>query len=253
VTGLGEFLEQNRNDYDSRVSQVGELAVRERIKQMVELDDTSGSGMKMVAEYVSAYGGTAEVQGMIVDADGFRQGRWSLKMGVDNEGNSYVDQSFMEIPAHLQGGGLAARWAAQLQTQYRENKLKYVTVHADIDVGGYAWAKAGFDFKNPEAGRRMVGDLDHVVGLGGEFMTSGSRLEHNLDNISPETRAELAALVERARAGEHITPLEIALVGWAQRDRDGLTAPDTGGDRRIEMWLGKAFLLGSDWYGKAML
>lgn len=246
-------------------------AIETHIRQMVDLDDTGRSGMRMETGYVSVDDyGEFTVDGYILDSNGNhvrytdRSGfstdsSFRLTFKTDHQGKTYISQDSMVLGAEVQGNGLAARWADQLQKQYRENGLDYVTVHADIDVGGYAWAKAGFDFRDEHTHKSFLNRLQSALGtLSGDptvewvYMQRRGGTNSRL-HMSLETQREVTSLVERSQRGEHITPLEIALLGWGQRDRDGFQGWTTPDGSQVDMWLGKAYMLGTDWYGRAML
>lgn len=242
-------------------------AIEKHLRGMVGLDD-AGSGMRISVDTIyPSSDGSISVSGFILDRNGQRMefydnnrdlqvASYQITFKTDGQGQAFIHQNLMILPPEAQGNGLAARWADQLQKQYRENGMDYVTVHADIDVGGYAWAKAGFDFRDSHTGRSFVERLSRQMQLDqhnpsgqvGVFFREGTGLQ-----MTPETIREVTSLLERSNRGEHITPLEIALLGWAQRDQDGFTGWTTPDGARVDMWLGKAFLLGTDWYGKAKL
>lgn len=117
----------------------------------------------------------------------------------------------------VQGGGFATRWLHASEEQYRAQDIKAITLYADVDVGGYAWAKTGFDF----AGERAVAS---VV----------ARTRNALPDMKPEERAAAQKLLDRYSAGESPTPLEFAMIGWKP-----------GSDE----WAGKQVMLGSRWHG----
>jgi hypothetical protein len=86
-------------------------------------------------------------------------------------------------------------------------------------------------------------------------MTSQIVGAHQAGRIDDRTLHEAQELQRRFDAGEHITPLEIAMVGWRSRAEfvDLEPAPlDPNGDP-IEMWWGKRFLLGRSWSGVMQL
>jgi hypothetical protein len=143
-----------------------------------------------------------------------------------------------------QGGGFATRWLDQVKQQYRDQGFTEIGVSADIDVGGYAWAKMGFDFATRDSARfTLMGMTSQIVGA------------HQAGRIDDRTLHEAQELQRRFDAGEHITPLEIAMVGWRSRAEfvDLEPAPlDPNGDP-IEMWWGKRFLLGRSWSGVMQL
>jgi len=143
-----------------------------------------------------------------------------------------------------QGGGFATRWLDQVKQQYRDQGFTEIGVGANLDVGGYAWAKMGFDFADRSGAMLTLMSMSSQI--------TGA---HQAGRIDDRTLQEAQELQRRFDAGEHITPLEIAMVGWRSRAEfiDLEPAPlDPNGDP-IEMWWGKRFLLGRSWAGVMQL
>lgn len=55
-----------------------------------------------------------------------------------------VEHSFFDLPSEIQGKGISKRIFKELFTQYEKMGVSKVTVHANIDVGPYCWARYGF-------------------------------------------------------------------------------------------------------------
>jgi len=143
-----------------------------------------------------------------------------------------------------QGGGFATRWLDQVKQQYRDQGFTEIGVSANLDVGGYAWAKMGFDFASRDSARlTLIGMMSEITGA------------HRAGRIDDRTLQEAQELQRRFDAGEHITPLEIAMVGWRSRAEfvDLEDAPEDPNGDPIEMWWGKRFLLGRSWSGVMQL
>jgi hypothetical protein len=77
---------------------------------------------------------------------------------TDVNGNLNVYHSYYEIPRHNTGKGHAKRFLAESMEQYRKMGVKSVSLNANIDVGGYAWARYGFT-PTPYAWDNIKGDL----------------------------------------------------------------------------------------------
>ncbi len=132
-----------------------------------------------------------------------------------------------ELDPEVRGSGFSARWLAQLEDRYRQSGIDRIELNTD-GVGGYAWAKAGFDFSGPREARKAADRMELLLG---SAVARG---------VNPETRAAAESLIERARAGGDAipTPMEFAMVGW----KPGAS-----------MWLGKAAMLNSKWAGVKQL
>ena len=94
-----------------------------------------------------------------------------------------------------------------------------VTLHADIDVGGYAWARAGYDFRN--SGTRSA-------------TTAAAYLSSIRRGDPTDVRAQFRDL----SLSQKTSPLDIAMVGHTP----GATT-----------WPGKEVMLDSDWQGVKVL
>ena len=55
-----------------------------------------------------------------------------------------VDHDFFTIADNLQGGGFSKDVFKSLYKQYQNVGIERINVHANLEVGGYTWAKYGF-------------------------------------------------------------------------------------------------------------
>lgn len=60
------------------------------------------------------------------------------------DGALTVEHDLFFMPDSLQGGGTSKSVFRRLYKQYKNAGVKRINVHANIDVGGYAWARYGF-------------------------------------------------------------------------------------------------------------
>jgi hypothetical protein len=56
----------------------------------------------------------------------------------------HVEHEIFTLPKAQQGSGAASKMMASSLEAYERNGVRKINVHANIDVGGYAWAKQGF-------------------------------------------------------------------------------------------------------------
>lgn len=117
----------------------------------------------------------------------------------------------MGIEPGFQGQGFATRFNARVEESYRAHGIERIELNANIDVGGYAWARAGYDFRDDGA-RSMA--LVHVA--------------KQADRYSQAIRDEVNRMIRDNNA----TPIELAMIGWTP----GATS-----------WPGKEMMLGSTW------
>lgn len=67
---------------------------------------------------------------------------------VDSEGRKVVDHELFSLPKELQGKGISKQIFRALYEQYRVAGVQRMEVFANIDVGGYTWARYGFCAKD---------------------------------------------------------------------------------------------------------
>lgn len=137
------------------------------------------------------------------------------------------------VAKDLQGHGIGAKMTAALEDLWRSEGIETVTVGANADVGGYAWARLGFEFKDPAQAAEFVSDAQKQITKYAPIWAK---------KVSPEyaedVKAQVQALKARADAGDKVLPAEIAMLGY----RKGLDDPPF-------YWLGKRVMLGTSWDG----
>jgi SPP1 gp7 family putative phage head morphogenesis protein len=55
-----------------------------------------------------------------------------------------VEHAYFKIPNEIQGGGFSKQLFQHLYKEYAAAKVQRIKVHANLDVGGYTWARYGF-------------------------------------------------------------------------------------------------------------
>ncbi|MGC5664937.1 hypothetical protein ACN261_31605 [Micromonospora sp. WMMD723] len=171
----------------------------------------------------------------IFDSTGERVGE-VVRAIVDGPDGPYAVHALMELEPHVQGGGFARAMNSALERWYRQAGVTHIELKANIHIGGYAWAKAGYDFKDPTDAVRIIGRLEDFIARAerGLLAIPADRLDEQI--------AAAEALIERARTGtfgtaDYPSAYEVAMLGWW---------PGAG---RRDVWIGKATLLGSAWNG----
>lgn len=148
----------------------------------------------------------------------------------------YVTHGDLSLRPEVQGQGFAREFIGHVERWYREAGVTHVELFADIDVGGYAWARQGFDFKTSGDARKILRLLQLQTDRLG-WNSLGIPSERIADQV-----AAARALLDRAERTEFGSPdypsaYEISQLGrW----------PGAG---RTDRWIGKATLLGSGWNG----
>jgi hypothetical protein len=153
----------------------------------------------------------------VLDADGNQVGQACRT--IHPAGQSRVNHNYLVLDQGQRGQGFATRFNDHAEEAYRANGIRMITLHANIDVGGYAWARAGYDFRNGQT-RRATAARAYV-----ESVKRGD---------PPEVLRRFSGLL----GDEKTTPLDLAMVGHTP----GATT-----------WPGKEIMLESDWQGVKML
>lgn len=60
------------------------------------------------------------------------------------DGSLRVSHDLLELPEKLQGKGVSRLLNSAFYEEYQRSGVQAITLHAALDAGGYAWAKAGF-------------------------------------------------------------------------------------------------------------
>jgi len=217
------------------------LQTRERLRQeMGAIVNGTYGDIRVEVSRVNRYLGGPDLEspgvqlGLVLrDADGNTIGRGIRNIYRDDDGNLVAVHELLEIEdENMRGGGLASALNAHLTEWYREQGVGRIELHANIDVGGYAWASHGYDFANEDSANSVM-----------------DRLRSSLDGVEgPQADAGRALL---ARAGSepfgsanYPTPFEISQLGRPE---------GAAGQGRGAKWLGKDVMLGSSWEGTKWL
>lgn len=213
---------------------------------------------------VTVYKNDVVVRMDLVDTETHSVGRVVRVFHRDYDGSIYVEHNTLHLPEGSQGKGFAAEWNRYLEDWYRYSGVDRIEVHASSTVGGYAWAKAGFDWA-PNTEHRVNAILDRLraemrdidadmeqirAWANGDHTVDINRLRHKyhaddpVDMVADAMRQKDAAqdILNRAAnnpfgRGDYPTPNDIARAGW------------NGEHGRDATWIGKRAMLGSDWKG----
>lgn len=165
-----------------------------------------GEGVRTELRYTEVYGRNTVRAETYFMRDGQRIGYAARRI---NFADKSVDHAFFTMERAWQSSGIGSRFYQLTEQGYIRLGLREITIHANIDVGGYAWARMGFDFAN--------------------------------NGVREDLRRRAFALwVQRYRDPDTAPfPLDEAPRSW---DIATLAGPD--GYR-----IGKVVMLGSDWHG----
>lgn len=217
----------------------------------------------------------SEIEGVIVDGDK-AVGVFEHRVQVNNHGELSVYRDAQSLDSEYQGRGFFSAFNKHAEEKYREHGVAQIRL-GTIQVGGYAWARAGFvfdtNFYGLFAGMAFGADLHTTYEFAGAyaamrlfgdriteppFRRVGGEAETTMRDLVPPdvwaeffrrfpTRDQLQAYADGDKAaldGLFQSPSEIAIFGvehaWTQKD---------GKYAGQRMWLGKRFMLDSTWNG----
>ncbi|WP_407567253.1 glycosyltransferase [Polymorphospora sp. A560] len=213
---------------------------------------------------VSVYRNDVTIRADVVDPERGVVGRVVRAFHRDHDGSLYAEHVSLKLYESAQGRGFASAFNRYLEQWYHYSGVDRIEIHAASTVGGYAWARAGYDWApNTEHRadavldrlrselRDVDADLDQLARwTAGDDTVDADRLRQRYPGPSPE---EMTADAHRQRAaGQQIldraaghrfgsdgypTPFDISQAGW--HDQHG----------RDATWIGKRALLGADWKG----
>ncbi|GLY01594.1 hypothetical protein [Actinoplanes sp. NBRC 101535] len=166
----------------------------------------------------------------------------------------------LTIDEGLQGSGFAKAFNDHMEEWYVESGVDRIAIHASMDVGGYAWARAGFGWDTQNWGgaeadgaftrlrseiRQLSEDLsDWGAAKNRDEIRERHRYGESVDVEEHLTTQKKAAeqLYRQYRTSTYgdadfPTPQEISQVG-----RDGESGAGA-------TWIGKRVMLGYDWHG----
>lgn len=209
----------------------GDQALAER--NMRDLFDfTHTNGWKIQWNTVRISDRNSTISGDIVDTDGRMVGRVTRSVIQRRNGDVEIHHDLLAISGQFQGQGFADAFYKTLYDRYQERGIDLVTIDANIDVGGYAWAQRGFDWSGGSMpGMALTRALANIDGID----TSG---------MSDADKARIQQFREDVR-DRKFTPKELANALSDMRWKKQLPS-----GKEIDMWPGKVAMLGTYWGGE---
>lgn len=183
-------------------------------------------------------GQTLRVLGSVIDSHGATVGSFHREYYRDEHGRLVARHEELKLAPEVQGNGFAREFNGHLESWYRRNGVDYISLRANIDVGGYAWARAGYDFSDQAGYEDVIGRLRDAVE---DYETEADQAADPRHATSLRRQvAKAEALLERVDAAprRQITPVEIAALGRPK-----------GAGGHTARWIGRDALLGSAWEG----
>lgn len=103
------------------------------------------------------------------DGDGFE---FTRRFWIDSDGLKHVEHEYFTVDDQYQGKGFSKTVLRAFYQEYRAIGIADIEVHANINVGGYTWAKFGFQAKSRDDvvsainwGQLTKAEDDYIGGL----------------------------------------------------------------------------------------
>jgi hypothetical protein len=189
------------------------------------------------------------------DGENFSDKNTTLQLKTDNfnadrtfikeDDGLHVYHAYFKISDDFQGKNIAKDFLKHSMATYQTLGVKDIKLHANIDVGGYAWAKYGFvpepnDWKKLKL--RMLKRLTYMKD--NKFLIDDETMNHVEQMLLSEDPATIRKIADLT------IPVKILPIG------PDTEYPEYSFQKFIEinadktMSLGKALLLNDDWHGK---
>ncbi|MGW4460877.1 toxin glutamine deamidase domain-containing protein [Micromonospora sp. NPDC004704] len=210
----------------------------------------------------SVYRNSVIVRAEIIDPERGNVGRAVREFRRDHDGKLIAEHASLKVSSTVHGKGVAEEFNRAMRDWYSYSGVDHISLRAASTVGGYAWARAGFDWQ-PETGhhaRNVMQRLGMQVRSANTDATAVARWAAgdttvDIDALRALYRATdpdaIVAEIRRQQAGArdildraarhafgtpgYPSPYEVSRAGW-----NGERGPEAS-------WLGKRALLGADW------
>lgn len=169
-------------------------------------------------------------------------GNWVRTFVIEKNQTPYANYKELTIDSDFQNMRLGQKLLAHFDSIALACGITKVTMEANLDIGGYAWAKAGYDW-------------DTNTGTGEEpwVLKNEHKIQRTLALMATthgDPNDEIKKMITRLNKSyspNYPTPLEVAMVGRSNTFIGVASIFDM--QKKSEMWAGKKALLGSTWGG----
>lgn len=137
LVGTDEFAQM----ITDRLAKLSPQFTADTLRDAYDYHDTE-TGLTAKVTFVGYQADKVMVMGAITDAKtGKKVGEFYRDVYP-----THVEHDTFELDESYQKGGFGSRFYMNSEDAYRRAGVKAVMLTANIDVGGYAWARLGFDF-----------------------------------------------------------------------------------------------------------
>lgn len=201
-------------------------ATKKQVGDMLTFTDPQTGTRSEVTGVEPVAGGRIQAQVKVYNADGqwIGQAVRTIEPSKKPGGKTRIYHNSFQLSPRAQGGGFSSRWLREMEDRYREQGIGEIALTTQ-DVGGYAWAKAGFDFSDRKEARVAASALTKLLNK-----------KSVRDRLTQRQITDGQELIRRTlKPGEGFpTPAEFAMLGWMPG---------------LDTWVGKEAMLGTGWHG----
>ncbi|MCK9600148.1 MAG: hypothetical protein M0R06_13980, partial [Sphaerochaeta sp.] len=161
------------------------------------IDPETGLEAKLLSMGVSTSGKSVVIHGEIYDGE-LRAGTFTRTLTE----NGTMEHDLFDLKAEYQKGGFGRRFYEHSEGIYIQAGIEYVTLHAGLSIGGYSWARMGFQ-ADPT-------DIDRFIDIARKEWEKVS--EFKFPTVTNWTMSKIAAL--RAPEGNNVGFETLAGRSW---------------------------------------
>ena len=158
-------------------------------------------GLRAEVEYADDVEGHRLITGGITTADGRRVGMFARSYSYDADELLVAHHDLLDLDGDVQGQGFAEAFNSHLEAWYRASGVDRIELTANIDVGGYAWARAGYDYATEAEAYKMSLRLQQWI----ETADQGTHM-YDAGPDGPGQLVAAKALLARMRTAAFGTP-----------------------------------------------
>ena len=201
-------------------------ATKNRVSKMLTFTDPQTGMRTEVASVEPVAGGRVQASIKVYDKDGSWVGQAlrTIEPPKKPGGKDRIYHNSFQLAPRARNGGFSSRWLREMEDRYREQGIGEIALTTQ-DVGGYAWAKAGFDFSDRDEAKVAASSLSRKL-----------KMKSWRNQLTQRQITDGEELIRRAKTGgeDFPTPAEFAMLGWMPG---------------LETWIGKEAMLGTGWHG----
>ena len=125
---------------------------------------------------------TIYLHGDIYQRTGALAGTFSRYFRLDQRGKLFVEHTDLHIAPNYQDTGIGTTFYQHMEQEYIKYGVDFIILEANLTVGGYAWARMGFDFNNVDDQENFVTDFkDLLSDKYSQEVADQAQLEHAWD------------------------------------------------------------------------